>query len=148
MKEYIIGAFLAFALMIGIQLSSCNRNTAEGAGNGKRIDSVLVIHHDTLIRIDSVLKIKIKRIETMPDTEIVNIFDTIFADTGHSDTVKTTVYAERECLKCVDSLQACKNVITVDSSTIDSLAKIGKEKAPESGGLIHDLKVFGSGFLV
>lgn len=66
----------------------------------------------------------------MPDTEIVKVFDTVFADTGHSDTVKTTIYAERECLKCIDSLQACKAVVHVDSGSIDSLVKIGKKKEP------------------
>lgn len=129
MKNILFTALTIIMLVIGgLSINRCS-NAPQNSSIAK-IDTILEIRHDTLLRIDSVLKYKIRRIESIPDTEIVKVFDTVFADTGHSDTVKTTVYAERECLKCIDSLQACKAVVHVDSQAIDSSSKIAKEKEP------------------
>ena len=146
LTNWALGLFVAclFALAMIGAFGQCSKPVPPS--NGQRIDTIVQVRHDTLVKIDSVLKYKIKRIEVAPDTEIVKQFDTLFRDTGHSDTVKTTVYAERECLKCVDSLQACKKIVEVDSNAIDSLVKIGKKEA--SPTLIDDAKKVGLGVLI
>lgn len=127
LTNWALGLFVAclFALSVVGALGQCSKPVPPS--NGQRIDTIVQVRHDTLVKIDSVLKYKIKRIEVAPDTEIVKQFDTLFRDTGHSDTVKTTVYAERECLKCVDSLQACKQMRKVDSVAIDTLGKLARK---------------------
>lgn len=135
-----------FALSVVCALGQCSKPV--GSPVTKQVDTVLLVRHDTLVHIDSVLKYKIKRIEVAPDTEIVKQFDTVFADTGHSDTVKTTVYAERECLKCVDSLQACKQMRKVDSVSIDTLGKLARKVDTVKPPITQRLKDVGIGALI
>lgn len=150
MKEYIIGAFLAFALMIGIQLSSCNRNTAEGAGNGKRVDSVLVVRHDTIRTIDTLLKKKIIYRDTGRIEYIHDDLDKITPPIG-DENVCIAENQLRQCVKCQDSLESFKMKSSIDSQTIDTLTKLAKT-APDTikitPSILDRVKDFGAGLLV
>lgn len=96
-----------------------------------KIHKTIKQRNDTIRVIDTVLAEKIKKIKLAPDTVVTKLFDTIYMDTGHSDTVKTTIYAERRCLEVTDSLRACEQKIAVDDvafARIDTLIKV--EHAP------------------
>jgi hypothetical protein len=111
------------------------------------IKPVIQWRHDTLCRIDTVLDHKIKVIHTLPDTEVIAIFDTLYRDTGKSDTVKTTVFAERRCLEVTDSLAACTAKLKVDDT---AFAKIDTfiTKPTQSISLKQHLIDIGIGVLV
>ena len=150
MKEYIIGAFLAFALMIGIQLSSCNRNTVEGAGNGNRVDSVLVIRHDTIRTIDTLLKKKIIYRDTGRIEYIHDDLDKSVPPIG-DENVMIAENQLRQCMKCQDSLESFKLKSSIDSQTIDTLTKLAKtvpDTIKITPSILDRVKDFGAGLLV
>lgn len=92
-----------------------------------KVHETIKQRNDTIRVIDTVLAEKIKKIKLAPDTVVTKLFDTIYRDTGHSDTVKTTIYAERRCLEVTDSLAACQQKIAVDDvafAKIDTLVKV------------------------
>lgn len=148
LRKWLIGLVVAvlFALSVVGALGSCNKPVPPSSA---KIDTIILERHDTLVKLDTILQEKIKYIKSAPDTFIIKEFERVYvSDPDDTTKVQTTVSAERKALIVKDSLTWCMSCRSVDSVAIDSLTKIGKEKAPESGGLIHDLKVFGSGVLV
>lgn len=138
-------AGIVFMLCVIFALDRCT--PAVGAGNKVRVEKIVQVRVDTLRTIDTLLKKKVIYRDTGRIEYIHDDLNEAIPPIG-DENISIAENQLRECMKCKDSLDAYKKIVAIDSSTIDTLAKIGKEKAPESGGLIHDLKVFGSGVLV
>lgn len=110
-----------------------------------RIREVIHWRTDTIKSIDTLLSVRIKRVQSLPETLVQVEFDTLFRDTGTSKEVITTIYAERRCLEVTDSLTACQQKIAVDDvafARIDTLVKV--EPAPLKQRLLD----VGAGILV
>lgn len=145
----LVGLALFAGAVVGLAECDRSRQQATVTVTGQ-IDTVILEHHDTLVKLDTLRKTRIIYIDT---SKIIVLHDTldklIPIDTVDNDGNQVIAANQlRTALKWKDSLNTCIDMRKVDSGAIDSLVKIGKEKAPESGGLIHDLKVFGSGFLI
>ena len=139
LKEIAVGAAMALAVIGAFGTTKeCSNPVAS------RIDTVIIHRNDTIRVVDSVLDVKIKRIKSMPDTQVVTAFDTVFKDTGRTDTVKTTVYAERRCLEVVDSLAACQSKLAIDDVAFGKIDNVEKPLP----GIKQRLVDFGMGLLV
>lgn len=110
-----------------------------------KIHETIKQRNDTIRVIDTVLAEKIKKIKLAPDIVVTKLFDTIYRDTGHSDTVKTTIYAERRCLEVTDSLRACQQKIAVDDVAFDRIDTLVKT---ETAPLKQRLLDAGAGLLI
>jgi ABC-type lipopolysaccharide export system ATPase subunit len=126
LKELAVGAAMALAVIGALGTTKeCSNPVAS------RIDTVIIHRNDTIRVVDSVLDVRIKRIKVAPDTVVIATFDTLFQDTGHTDSVKTTVYAERRCLEVVDSLAACQSKLAVDDRAFHQIdTVVVRETAP------------------
>jgi hypothetical protein len=91
-----------------------------------KVHETIKQRNDTIRVIDTILSEKIKKIKLAPDIVVTKLFDTIYRDTGHSDTVKTTIYAERRCLEVTDSLRSCQQKIAVDDVAFDHIDTLVK----------------------
>lgn len=125
-KNCILGLLAAFSIF-GYIVAPLNRCSPAVPTPNAKIDTVLQVRHDTLIKLDTILKDKIKIIKAAPDTVIIKQFDTTFlADDSDTTKTVTTVGAERKALIVKDSLIWCLASRDVDSATIDSLTKLAK----------------------
>lgn len=124
-KTWLLGLLVAFAIFgyIVAPLNKCSR--AVGPENGKRVDTVLTIRHDTIRSIDSVLKKRVVYVDTGRIEYIHDTLDSIIKPIGNEN-ICIAENQLRQCVKCQDSLSAFKQKDSIDSQTIDSLAKIAK----------------------
>lgn len=112
---------------------SINRCTKQAQDSSiAKIDTILQVRHDTLIKLDTILKNRVQIIKTAPETLIVKEFERVYYAPEETTKVQTTVGAERKALIVKDSLTWCMACRSVDSAAIDSLTKIGKEKPLQS----------------
>jgi hypothetical protein len=125
----VLALVLAILIASGVVLQSCKESPVSKSA---RVDSVLVERHDTLIKLDTILKRKIEYIKTAPETLIVKEFERVYYTPEETTKVVTTIGAERKALIVKDSLTWCMACRTVDSVAIDSLSKIAKEKPSQS----------------
>jgi len=130
LKEYLIGAFLAALVYFGIALSPASCSRTVGPENGKLVDSVLVIRHDTIRTIDSVLKKRVVYVDTGRIEYIHDTLDSIIKPIGNEN-ICIAENQLRQCVKCQDSLSAFKQKASIDSQTIDTLSNIAK-KIPDT----------------
>lgn len=108
-------------------LAECNK-AYQQSRNGKaeaKVESVLVIRHDTLRTIDTLLKKKIIYRDTGRIEYIHDDLNDAIPPIG-DENVSIAENQLRECMKCKDSLDAYKQIVAVDSSTIDTLSKLAK----------------------
>ena len=125
LNKQLITVLISIAIMIGIQLSSCNRSSTVGATIGKKVDTVLVVRHDTLRTIDSVLKDRIIYRDTGRIEYVHDALNEIVKPIGNEN-ICIAENQLRQCVKCQDSLEAYKQIVAVDSATIDTLSKLAK----------------------
>jgi hypothetical protein len=111
-----------------------------------KIKKIEVVRHDTLMKLDTVLKYKIKVINDAPDSVVVYKIDSLYGNNAHAD----TVFVSRELLKCKDSLgiEILKDTINTETiMKIDSVVKVVDTEKPTR--IISDrLKDVGVGLLV
>lgn len=108
------------------------------------IKKIEVVRHDTLMKLDTVLKYKIKEINNAPDSVVVYKIDSLYGNSAHSD----TVFISRELLKCKDSLdiEIKKDTINTEAiMKIDTTVKVGDTE--KACSLKEQAKAFGLGTL-
>lgn len=107
-----------------------------------KIKKIEVVRHDTLMKLDTILKYKIKVINDAPDSVVVYKIDSLYGNNAHAD----TVFVSRELLKCKDSLgiEILKDTINTEAiMKIDTVVG-DTEKACS---LKEQAKAFGLGTL-
>lgn len=141
----VLGAILALLGILGA--FALHKPTVGPLVTSQKVDSVLVVRHDTIKVLRDSLRTKI-----------------VYIDTGRVDTVEKILDAEvppigdeniciaenqlRQCAKCIDSLEYTKKVIAIDSQVIDSLSKLAKtHKIEKACTLGEQAKAFGLGTL-
>ena len=134
LKNWLLGALVAFAIFGGIvaPLNRCSP-AVEAPMTKQRVDTVLVARHDTLVKLDTVLKTRIKYIDTSRIDTVHNILDHyIPIDTSDNDGNQVISANQlREAVKWKDSLITCLEMRKVDSGALDSVSKIAKN-APDT----------------
>lgn len=111
-----------------------------------KIKKIEVVRHDTLMKLDTVLKYKIKEINNAPDSVVVYKIDSLYGNSAHSD----TVFVSRELLKCKDSLdiEIKKDTINTEAiMKIDTTVMVGDKEKP-TRNVSDRLKDVGVGVLV
>lgn len=147
LKNWLLGLLVAFAIF-GCIVAPLNRCTPTvGPENGKRVDTVLQVRHDTIKVLKDSLRVKIVYRDTGRIEYIHDDLDKAVPPIG-DENVMIAENQLRECMKCRDSLEFTKKVIAVDSQTIDSLAKIAKAPQIEKTcTFTEQVKSFGMGTL-
>lgn len=112
-KEVILSVVLAL-LLSGIGLFITNLFEAPTTAPRVVYEKIIEQRHDTLLVLDTILRYKIKKIDVMPDTVIIQKVDSIYGKTD-------TVFLGRELLKCSDSLSTCKQKLQIDSSALSKI---------------------------
>ena len=113
-KEVVLSVVLAL-LLSGLCL--CINQCSEAPMTPPRVvyEKIIEQHHDTLIKLDTILKYKIKKVESMPDTVVIKSLDTLY--NRHLDSVETY----RELLKCKDSLSICQTKVYLDTISLTKI---------------------------
>lgn len=139
-------AIIVFALC---GLHQCDLNTSKVPQNGNKVDTVLVVRHDTINKIKLELKIKTIYIDTGRIEYIHADLDKVVPPIGNEN-VCIAENQLRQCMKCQDSLEAYKQIVAVDSQTIDTLSKLAKkvDTIKIAPSILDRAKDFGAGFLV
>ena len=149
-KNWLLGLFLACGLMLSVVGALGRCFPAVPPSNAKaRVDSVFVVRHDTLIKLDTLLKVKVKYIDTSRIDTVHDILDHyIPIDTADNDGNQVISANQlREAVKSIDSLHTCIDMRKVDSSAIDSLEKIAKTPIEKAPSILDRAKDYGAGVL-
>lgn len=149
-KKWLLGLFVAvvFALTLIGALGQCNKPVP--ASNGKHVETVLQVRHDTITKIEERLKKQIVYVDTGRIEYIHDTLDRIVPPIGNEN-ICIAENQLRQCVKCQDSLVAYKDRAKVDSVALDSVAKIAKatpDTVIEKPSITGRLKDFGAGLLV
>lgn len=128
LKNWALGLVVAclFALSVVGALGQCSKPV--GSPVTREVDTVLIHRTDTLRKLDTVLKTRIKYIETVRIDTVHDILDSLIPiDSSDSDGNQVIAANQlREAIKWHDSLSTCKEMRKVDSVALDSVAKIAK----------------------
>lgn len=146
LRQWLILALVGLALILAtLGVSRCSK-TFQQPTIGPRIDSIIVERTDTLLKLDTILKKKVIYRDTGRIEYIHDDLDKSVPPIGNEN-IMIAENQLRECMKCKDSLEAYKQIVAVDSGTIDTLSKLAKNKeAPPT--LIDDAKKVGLGILI
>lgn len=132
-------------------LAKCDK--ADTDASRAKADTILVTRHDTLVKLDTVLKTRIKYIDTSRIDTVHDILDH-YIPIDASDNDGNQVIASnqlRAAVKWKDSLNTCLEMRKVDSSALDTLGKLAKQ-VPDTIKITPSVwdrvKLFGSGVLV
>lgn len=134
----ITSLFVILSLVLGLLLLNESQSKVH---NPVTIQRILEKHTDTLRVLDTVLKYKIKTIESDPDTIIIQKVDSIY---GRTD----TVFLGRELLKCSDSLSTCKQKLQIDSSALSKIDSLMLDTKKPTREISDRLKDVGVGVLI
>ena len=141
-------AIIIFALS---GLHQCDLNGSKAPQNGNKVDTVLVHHTDTITKLDTILKTRIKYIDTSRIDTVHDILDSLIPiDTADNDGNQVIASNQlREAVKWKDSLNTCIEFRKVDSIALDTMSKIARAK-PDTikPPITQRLKDFGVGMLV
>lgn len=118
-------AIIVFALC---GLHQCDLNGSKVPKNGNKVETVLVHHTDTITKLDTILKTRIKYIDTSRIDTVHDILDSLIPiDTANNDSNQVIAANQlREAVKWKDSLNTCIDMREADSIALDSVAKIAK----------------------
>lgn len=152
-KQWAFGAFVAVAFSLSVigALGQCSKPVP--TSNGQQVDTVLVHHRDTIVTLDTILKTRIKYIDTSRIDTVHDILDSLIPiDTADNDGNQMIAANQlREALRWKDSLNTCIEFRKVDSIALDTMSKIArtvpdtiKIKPP----ITQRLKDAGIGFLL
>lgn len=137
-----------FALSVVGAFGQCSKPV--GSPVTKQIDTVLVHRTDTLHKLDTVLKTRIKYIETVRIDTVHDILDSLIPiDTADNDGNQLIAANQlREAIKWHDSLSTCKEMRKVDSVAIDTLGKLARKVDTVKPPITQRLKDVGIGALI
>lgn len=149
-KKWLLGLFVAvaFALTVIGAIGQCSKPVP--SSNGKRVDTVLQVRHDTITKIEERLKKQIVYVDTGRIEYVHDTLDRIVPPIG-DENVCIAENQLRQCVKCQDSLSAYKDRAKVDSIALDSVAKIAKatpDTIKITPSVFDRVKDFGAGLLV
>ena len=108
----------------------------------EEIKKIEIVRHDTLMKLDTVLKYKIKEIDNAPDSVVVYKIDSLYGNIAHSD----TVFVSRELLKCKDSLDIEIKKDTINTEAIMKIDTVVGD-TEKACSLKEQAKAFGLGTL-
>lgn len=147
LRKWLILALVWLALILAcLGVSRCSKSFQQPT-IGPRIDSIIVVRHDTINRIDTVLKKKVIYRDTGRIEYIHDDLDKAIPPIGNEN-VMIAENQLRECMKCRDSLEAYKQIVAVDSQTIDTLSKLAKKvDTVKACTITEQAKSFGLGAL-
>lgn len=151
-RNWLLGAFvaIAFALSVVGALGQCSAPVP--TQNGK-IDTVLVERRDTIVKLDTLRKTRIKYIDTSRIDTVHDMLDSIIPiDTADNDGNQMIAANQlREALRWKDSLNTCLDMRKVDSIALDTMSKIARS-VPDTikitPSVFDRVKDFGAGLLV
>lgn len=150
LKNWLLGLLVAFAI-IGCIVAPLNRCSPTVPPPNAKIDTVLQVRHDTIVKLETLLKVRVKYIDTSRIDTVHDILDHyIPIDTSDNDGNQVIAANQlREAVKWKDSLNTCIEMRKVDSVTLDSVAKIAI-KPPDTikPPITQRLKDVGVGFLI
>ena len=153
LKSWLLGAFVAIAFALSVIGAFGQCSAPVPPLNGPRIDSIIVERVDTLIRLDTIRKTRIKYIDTSRIDTVHDMLDSLVPiDTADNDGNQMIAANQlREALRWKDSLNTCIEFRKVDSIALDTMSKIArtvpdtiKIKPP----ITQRLKDAGIGFLL
>lgn len=153
LRKWLILALVGLALILAtLGVSRCSK-TFQQPTIGPRIDSIIVVRHDTLVKLDTIRKTRIKYIDTSRIDTVHDMLDRIIPiDTADNDGNQVIASNQlREALKWKDSLNTCIEFRKVDSSTIDTLSKLAKtfpDTIKITPSILDRVKDIGIGFLL
>lgn len=150
LRKWLILALVGLALILAcLGVSRCSKSFQQPT-IGPRIDSIIVVRHDTINRIDTVLKKRVIYRDTGRIEYIHDDLDKVVPPIGNEN-VCIAENQLRQCMKCQDSLEAFKLKSSIDSQTIDTLSKLAKT-VPDTikikPPITQRLKDAGIGFLL
>lgn len=119
-----LAMLVAFTLAIVGALGRCSP-AVEPLVTKQKVDSVLVIRHDTIKVINDSLRTKIVFVDTGRIDTVERILDVKVPPIG-DENICIAENQLRQCVKCQDSLEAYKKIVAIDSVAIDSLSKLAK----------------------
>jgi hypothetical protein len=147
LTKTILGAFAGIVFMLCVIFALDRCTPAVGTGNGARVESVLVVRHDTIKVLKDSLRTKIVYIDTSRIDTVEKILDAEVPPIG-DENICISENQLRECVKCKDSLDVYKNIVAIDSQTIDTLSNIAKTPQIEKTCTLGEqVKSFGMGTL-
>ena len=150
LRKWLILALVGLALILAtLGVSRCSK-TFQQPTIGPRIDSIIVVRHDTIRTIDTLLKKKIIYRDTGRIEYIHDDLDKITPPIGNEN-VCIAENQLRQCVKCQDSLESFKLKSSIDSQTIDTLTKLAKtvpDTIKITPSILDRVKDFGVGLLV
>ena len=149
-KKWLLGLFVAvaFALTVIGAFGQCSKPVP--TSNGKRVDTVLQVRHDTIVALDTILKTRIKYIDTSRIDTVHDILDSlIHIDTADNDGNQVIAANQlRVAVKWKDSLNTCIDMRKVDSVALDTLGKLTKKvDTIKACSITEQAKSFGLGAL-
>lgn len=149
LKNWFLGLLVTFAIF-GSVVGALDRCSPAVPTPNAKIDTVLQVRYDTLVKLDTLLKVKVKYIDTSRIDTVHEILDHyIPIDTSDNDGNQVIAANQlREAVKWKDSLNTCIEMRKVDSVALDSISSIAKEKPQNNWSLIDRAKDFGAGLLV
>lgn len=138
-KNWLI-VILSIVIII-VSLDTCNNvDTVKTSP----ITKIIETRHDTVVKLDTLLKTKIKYIDTSKTTVVHETLNVMIPPVGP----ETTCIADnqlRECVKCKDSLATYKDIVKYDSIVLDSVSKI---KPIKENDIWMRMKDIGTGMLI
>lgn len=149
LKQWAFGAFvsIAFALSIGA-LGQCSKPVHQSSA---KIDTIILEHRDTIVKLDTILKTRIKYIDTSRIDTVHDILDRIIPiDTADNDGNQVIAANQlREAVKWKDSLNTCLDMRKVDSVALDTMSKLAKKvDTIKACTITEQAKSFGLGALI
>ena len=148
-KKWLLGLFvaIAFALTVIGALGQCSKPVPHS--NGK-IDTIILEHRDTIVKLDTIRKTRIKYIDTSRIDTVHDILDSLIpintADIDGNQVIAANQL--REAVKWKDSLNTCLDMRKVDSIALDTLGKLAKKvDTIKACSITEQAKSFGLGAL-
>lgn len=153
-KDFLIWiATMAIIIFALSRLHQCDLNGSKALQNGNKVETVLVHHTDTITKLDTILKTRIKYIDTSRIDTVHDILDSLIPiDTADNDGNQVIAANQlREAVRWKDSLNTCLDMRKVDSIALDTLSKIAKatpDTIKITPSILDRTKDMGIGFLL
>lgn len=138
---------LAFALTVVGALSHCKGPVGTSSA---KIDTIIIEHMDTIVKLDTLRKTRIKYIDTSKIVVVHDMLDSIIPiDTADNDGNQMIAANQlREALRWKDSLNTCIEFRKVDSIALDTMSKLAKRvDTIKACTITEQAKSFGLGAL-
>ena len=148
-KKWLTGLFvaIAFALSVIGAFGQCSKPVPI---SNDKIDTIILEHRDTIVKLDTIRKTRIKYIDTSRIDTVHDMLDSLIPiNTADSDGNQVIAANQlREAVKWKDSLNTCLDMRKVDSIALDTLGKLAKKvDTIKACSITEQAKSFGLGAL-